>query len=335
MKPACRLAALASLAAVVLLFACKDGGSEADPRETSVQGPEPFTFVVLSDIHVRLPGNPDDRAYDAAQNLANLDAAVATIGRDYPDADLVMVTGDLVGCLFSENPADYGGGAATPADVFKQMMDRLPVSYYPILGNHDYEVGFDASSGEGLTSPNAAAVEAVWRKVLGIAPYYAFVHKGIRFVCLNSNRGPSRLTPCVFQARECGCIGSFDDAQLDWLETQLAGAEPCLLFVHHPLVTDHDSDRTWSAAGRSFQVQSDRFYSLVDTHRTRVAGIFVGHGHLWESDTLHGLIPVFETGPVGDIYGSGANIRIVRVTPSTSHGRLQLKLRTNAPPREP
>ncbi len=134
------------LASVAIILGCNDGGNGTDPRDTSIQGSEPFTFAVISDIHVRLPGNPDDRSYNAAQNLANLDEAVGSIARNHPDADLVMVTGDLVGCLFSEDPADYGGGAATPADVFKQAMDRLPLPYYPVLGNHDYEVGFDASS---------------------------------------------------------------------------------------------------------------------------------------------------------------------------------------------
>jgi len=323
------------IAGLAILLGCNDGGNPADPRDTSIQGSEPFTFVVISDLHVRLPGNPDDGSYNAAQNLANLDEAIATIARDHADADLVMVTGDLVGCLFSENPADYGGGATTPADVYKQAMDRLPLPCYSILGNHDYLVGFDPSTGEGLTSTNPAAVEAVWRKVLEIEPYYAFVHKGIRFVCLNTNRGASRLTPCVFETHACGCIGSLDDAQLDWLETQLARTEPCLLFLHHPIITDHDSNRTWSAAGRAFQVQTERFYTIVDANSPRIAGMFVGHGHLWESDTRNGSIPVYETGSIGDYAGSGANIRVVQVTPPTARNRLAIKLVTSYPPREP
>jgi hypothetical protein len=56
-----------------------------------------FEFIVVSDIHVRLPGNPDDGYYDNQTNLANAMLAVDLINEQYGDADFVAVSGDLVG----------------------------------------------------------------------------------------------------------------------------------------------------------------------------------------------------------------------------------------------
>lgn len=307
------LTALALIAGLVAFHGCKDTGGGGDAQDST----NAFKFIVISDVHVRLPGNPDDGLYNNAGNIAALSEAITRINAEQYDADLVMITGDLTGCLFSSNPADYGTGADNPAEAFKRMMDSLAMPYYAALGNHDYEDGVTAT-GEGTTSSDPAGMEAVWKKVLGIDPYYSFVHKGVRFVVLNANRGPSRTVPCPFATVELGCEGSFDEPQLSWLEGELIKSEPCLLFVHHPLITDQGAEATWSPAGSAMQVRADdRFYSIAAANRARIRGVFVGHGHFWEQGTLNGTIPVYETGSIGDFFGSSSNIRVVEVDPAT------------------
>ena len=183
-----RMIVPAAVAVLCALFGCNnnddDNGGAPSHSTTSTNT---FKFVVISDVHVRLPGNPDDAFYDNATNIALFSEALTHIKAECPDADFVMVTGDMTGCLFSDNPADYGTGADNPAEAFKRMMDTLGMPYYAALGNHDYENGFSTSTGQGITSSNTVGIEAVWKKVLGNDPYYTFVHKGVRFIVLNSN----------------------------------------------------------------------------------------------------------------------------------------------------
>lgn len=295
---------------------CGGGGSDAPAPVTP--SADSFKFVVITDVHVRLPGNPDDAVYNNAGNLNQFSGALDLITSSHTDADLIIVNGDLVGCLFSSNPEDYFIGTDNPAETFKTMMQALGKPSYAALGNHDYQDGFNVSLREGVTATDPAAMEAVWKKVLGIDPYYSFIHKGVRFIILNSTRGPSYNEICPAATAESGCKGSFDDAQMDWLEVELAKPEFCLLFMHHPPITDNNSFKNWSAGGLAMQVRSgDRFYAIARANKTRIKGIFVGHGHRKEKDTLEATIPVHETGSIGDYQGSSRNIRVVWMDPFT------------------
>jgi 3',5'-cyclic AMP phosphodiesterase CpdA len=254
---------------------------------------------------------------DNQGNLDNLQHAIDRVNEQYRDADMVIVTGDMVGCLFSEDTDDYWVGQPNPAETFKLMMDELTSPYYPLLGNHDYQKDYVVTGGllggEGVTTDDPLAIEAVWKKVLGIDPYYSFVHEGIRFIMLNSSRGEKRDAVCLLSNAERMCTGSFDDTQLDWLEAELQNAEPCLVFLHHPVIGDSGSSVIWSLGFSTFQVEADdRFYDVIEAQKDNVKAMFVGHGHMWATDTLNG-IPVYETGSIGDSSSDGDNMHIVTV----------------------
>ena len=303
------------VSALLAVFGCGGGGGD----EPITPSADSFKIIVISDVHVRLPDNPDDVKYNNALNLSRFSEALNSIKTGHADADLVIVNGDLAGCLFSNNPDDYDGIAPdTPAERFKSMIDTLGKPYHVILGNHDYQEGFNTSYEEGIPSSDPAAMEAIWKKVLGIDPYYSFVHKGVRFIMLNSIRGSSYDDICPSSTIETACRGSFDNEQMNWLESELANSEPCLIFLHHPVITDNNSTKYWSAAGTAMQLRSDdRFYSIARTYKSRIKGIFVGHGHVKEKDTLEGVIPVHETAPIGDGNGSANHIRVVWMDPYT------------------
>ncbi|MEI6809259.1 MAG: metallophosphoesterase [bacterium] len=289
------------------------------------KGSNEFSFIVLSDIHVRVPGNPDNRDYDNAGIVSNLTRTVATINTSFSGSEFVMVTGDLVGCLFSENPADYLTGQPNPAETVKDIMSGLGVPWHPALGNHDYHSGYDLGKSEMIPARSQANIEAVWRKVLGIEPYYSFLHKGVRFVVLNSSKGPASAVVCPFSQLEAMCLGSFDTVQMSWLEQELQKPEPCLLFFHHPVITDN-SDIAWSFLGRDFQVdENDRFYDIASAYTDKIKAIFVGHGHMWATDTLFGAIPVYETASTGDYLGQADNMS--RVTVDVENGVFRVEQR--------
>lgn len=308
-----RLVHLAALtAAFIMLMAGGGCGNSSDGDSV------PFEIVVLSDVHVRIPGNPDDAYYNNQRNLDNLQSAVDTINTRYGSADFVAVTGDLVGCLFSEDPNAYLVGGLNPAEKFKEIMDGLIPPYYVSLGNHDYQIGFDAEAGEGISTDDIELVEAVWGRVLGISPYYSFVHKGVHFIFLNSNRGASRNDVCPISRAEKFCTGSFDDEQLLWLDAALEAPEPAVLFFHHPVRTD--SPNTLWVIFSSFLVgEEDGFYDIVQARLNKIMAIFVGHGHLWQTDTLHGSIDVYETAAIGDLLGSAGHISVVEIDPHAFH----------------
>ena len=272
---------------------------------------EAFRFVVISDPHVRIPGYPDACVYDNQGNQDNLRRTVERIGRDFADVSCVVVTGDLVGCLFTEDPSDEAGIA--PALALEQILSELPVPYRLLLGNHDYQCGFDVAACEGITSRAPDRMETIWRKVFGIEPFSSEVRHGVRFVYLNSNRGAASGVVCDGHEHEAMCTGSFDDAQLAWLERELLKAEPCLLFVHHPPVTD-DPTVAW-ASDDAFQVcVKDRFYEVVEASKHRVLAIFAGHGHVWARDTLFETIAVLETAATGDGRGAAEQFHVVTVS---------------------
>ncbi len=290
-------------------------GDEENEEATSNEG-ETFRFAVFSDTHVRLPGNKDDGSYEPEKNLANLDSAVDTINAELYDSDFVAVTGDLVGCLFSEDLNDYGSGTENPADTFRQKMENLVMPYYPVLGNHDYQKDFDDTIDEGVNTDNIEAIEAVWKSVLGIDPYYSVVHKGVRLLFLNSNRGSARTNLCTACSVESFCTGSFDDEQIAWLEEELSQDEPAILFMHHPPATDNTEENLFALSPTFYVEEGDAFYEVTESVADKILAIFVGHGHLFVRDTLHGTIPVYETGSIGDTNGNGQNIHTVEVNPS-------------------
>lgn len=296
-----------------------DGDAENDEAEIEAEeeiaAAEPFMFTVISDTHVRLPGNPDDGLYDNQGNIDNLSAAVERINTELSDAAFVALTGDMVGALFSDDVEDYGIGEENPAEKFKELADGLDIPYYAIMGNHDYQKTYDAELDEGINAEDNTVMEAIWKKVLGIDPYYSIMHNGVRMIFLNANRGDARSQVCFGCTVESYCTGSFDDEQLAWFEAELENGDPTILFFHHPPFTDSAS-ALFSMADSFLIQQDDPFYDLAETYQDQILAVFTGHGHIWEKDYMYESIPVFETGSIGDTNGDKDNIHIVEVDPA-------------------
>jgi 3',5'-cyclic AMP phosphodiesterase CpdA len=303
---------LTLMSALIMVFGCYiscGGGGNSDPPPDDFNAD--FSFLVISDTHVRLPGNPDDIDYNAQGNLDNLSHIINRINADFRTADFVAVTGDMVGCLFSENPDDYGIGMDTTAERYKSMIDTLSIPVYSTLGNHDYQKSYAPVLHEGVSSLDPSAIEAVWKKVLGIDPYYSVVNKGVRLIFANSNRGDAYADVCTTCTVEMVCTGSFDAEQIEWLRAELAKPEPAIIFIHHPPITDNQLIIYFAL--HSFLIENnDEFYNVVEDNQENIIAIFVGHGHVWAYDTL-GSVRVYETGAIGDGNSNENNLNIVEV----------------------
>jgi len=281
--------------------------NDDDPGERSS-----FNFVVVSDVHVRVPGNPDDNLYNNQENLDKVRGAVDIINDYYSESDFVAVTGDLVGCLFSEDTDEYLAGNVNPAETFKRLFDTLIPPFYAILGNHDYCTGFDTDLNEHIVTRNKEAVEAVWKKVLGTDPYYSLRHKGVQMIFLNSNRGTEGGGICPGYQIESLCKGSFDGEQMDWLESCLGQSDASVIFSHHP--PGNDSASVALPLLNPYCIdEGDRFYEIAEFHKDKILAIFSGHLHLQQAYMLFDTIPVYVAGPVGDSLGSSQYVYNVTI----------------------
>jgi Icc protein len=103
-------------------------------------------FVVLSDLHLGLPGQPVN-GLDTAARLAE---AVAVIARDHADAAFVLLAGDL---------ADRGEAGAY--QLLQTLIAPLPMPVHVTLGNHDDRATFLSVFGADRDDPQGRVSSVV------------------------------------------------------------------------------------------------------------------------------------------------------------------------------
>ncbi|MCA3243428.1 MAG: phosphodiesterase [Rubrivivax sp.] len=159
-------------------------------------------LVQLSDLHIKAGRRP---AYGLVDTAAMLEACVEQVARQHPDADAVVITGDLVdhGTL-----QDYALLRELLAPLLARQA-RTPV--YLLPGNHD---------------EREALREAF--------PEHAHLRQGGRFVQYEVHVGPLRLLALdTVVPGEGG--GALCEERLAWLATRLAqSTEPTVILMHHP-----------------------------------------------------------------------------------------------------
>ncbi|MBT3224379.1 MAG: hypothetical protein HN348_35375, partial [Proteobacteria bacterium] len=224
--------------------------------------------------------------------------------------DFVVMTGDLVDVLPSDELTYYDENDNTSIHQLKLLLDELDMPFHLALGNHDYYT--DDGFLDSHTTPDKSARESLFQDQLDMpAPWYRFDHEGLGFIVLNSMQDDARVDWAP------GRCGSFGEVQLAWLEEELKKGDPCFLFFHHPLALD-----VMVSAGamaffafevpRSegdyekyedtvFEDWTDPIYDLLQEHADQVQGVFVGHGHWFVQDYFEG-IPVMMTDSVGNSY---------------------------------
>lgn len=120
------------------------------------------------------------------------------IQREHMDAELLVLTGDLV---HLNNPGAYA--------LLREELERLPMPYRLLVGNHD----------------DRAALHGAFPDIPMVGG----------FVQGSDDIGETRLIYLDTQASE-GHHGELCSFRLDWLAAQLeeASRRPLLLFLHHP-----------------------------------------------------------------------------------------------------
>jgi Icc protein len=150
-------------------------------------------FIHLTDLHLTKPG----QLLWGLDPMARLQSALDDIRKHHPDAERLIITGDLT---------EWGEREAYAA--LKQMLAGMPMPAHLMLGNHDEREAY-YSVFSGPKDDNGFAQHAIDTRVG-------------RMLFLDTLKGPP------------SSAGLYCAARRQWLQRELAAGGPVWLFMHHP-----------------------------------------------------------------------------------------------------
>lgn len=228
------------------------------PAESS---PDGFDFVYYTDCHIQpeLSAVTGCRRCFAQINNAKLDFCIAGGDQVFDVCEQDMSRAHMLFKLYLENE--------------KNLNSKV----YRTIGNHDV-VGINQRS--PVEPGDYAYGKRLYEDYFG-KRYYSFDHKGWHFVVLDSI-GIEYYK--IFKAQ-------FDEEQLAWLKTDLAGVAPktpVIAVTHVPIATalgslsQRPSRGVGPIAENSFEV-----HKLLATCNLKL--ILQGHLHVWEKSEFRGV----------------------------------------------
>lgn len=176
---------------------------------------------------------------------ARLTAAIDHINAHQSDAAYCMVTGDLT-----------NDGDAALNEALRERLDRLPMPWFPLVGNHDER----AHVRDVLSPPG----------MVGDCVQYAIETEAGVLLCLDTKL-------------EGSSIGELSSSCLDWLKDKLVeyAGRSIFVFMHHPPAKLHSK---FDDIGLSNRV------AFLDVVRgSDVRHIFAGHVHRRASGVVAGI----------------------------------------------
>jgi hypothetical protein len=180
--------------------------------------PDDFQFVVVTDR----TGGARPGVFESAMDKTNL-----------LRPELVMSVGDLI-----EGYTEDRALIDRQWDEFQAFVDRLDMRFYYVPGNHDMAT---------------AALAQAWQERFGPA-YYSFVHRGVLFLCLNTEDGQKP---------------GLGDEQVDALSLaidQHPEVRWTLLFMHRPLWVAEEGDPQHLQFARIERKLEGRPYTVFAGH---------------------------------------------------------------------
>jgi len=224
-------------------------------------GRDTFYIGVIADSHVIDPyykgpeSNPEDSEsiFKTSERLASARDALNALR---PSLDMVFLVGDY----FHDYPStdlEFYFKNTTRIDRAKELTDGFRMPVHVGFGNHDYAV----------PQVSREMSHELFRRKLGVKPYYAIDHRGWQFIHLNNFLG---ATWQVAHAKYRKQQGSLGEEQLTWLEAQLAERKPTMIFIHYPLSLIEPTE-----------VADLGLHTLLKRHANTVQRVMSGHWHRW------------------------------------------------------
>ncbi|MCG2658696.1 MAG: metallophosphoesterase [Kiritimatiellae bacterium] len=241
------------------------------------QEAKPFTFAVMTDIHLRYEVNL--KSGKPMTGLETFLMAARKVGQLTGDdkPDFVMITGDL-------------GLRAMPADMRKRNF-MMPVPLHVVSGNSD---PWRAELRSWF--PNNFKVDGKQ------ADYYSFVHKGVRMIVICDSADQEHIG-------QLSAPNITPRGQHKWIERELAKPEKRkIVFGHIPPHPEGIDD------GMSLSRNDSRFFNeLVRKHKP--VAMFFGHQHR-EKQFKIGETPCYLVRPTApNSWDVPIGFLLVRVTP--------------------
>jgi hypothetical protein len=265
-----------------LLLGLSLGCTASQSDSTAPEPEDPLRVAFIADTHVIGPqytccsesdGVDNDSIMRGPERLAE---TVAQINAIEPPPDRVFLLGDVLHDAYhSHDPAWY----ATEESAFSVaagLLSELNAPLHILWGNHDYEV----SCGGGDHHYSRELSHQLFADLFGAETHGVVDDGGWRFVLLNSQLGPTWDT----ESPLCDTgMGSFGEAQLAWLDSQLSDGLPSIVMSHHHMLTSIQQDEN---AGEHPDLPS-----VLERH-DNVALHMAGHLHRWYDLEPSGLTPV-------------------------------------------
>lgn len=239
-----------------------------------------FQFAFLTDIHLQNKKNA----------VEGFKQAIDTINIINPD--FVITGGDLIMDALGQT---YGR-ADSLYNLYAEVTNDFKMPLYNTLGNHEI-YGIYKKSGAKKTHPEYG--EKMFEKRLGKS-YYAFEHKGWKFMIINS----------VEDTKRNGYIGLIDEEQIEWIKEELQKTDsstPIVISTHIPFITVFNqiySGSTVPNSSSSVVSNSKEVIDLFKDHDLKL--VLQGHLHTVEEINVDG-IHFITGGAVSARWWSGAN----------------------------
>ncbi|MAE63541.1 MAG: hypothetical protein CMJ18_04655 [Phycisphaeraceae bacterium] len=239
---------------------------------------EPVRFAYASDFHLppmseNVPARYQPAIQWWAREMGDPNTALGPVLDEITrfDVDFVFFGGDILDCF----------DLVTARHVREQCKQRGLRNWFQ-FGNHDIESWvmrfethqFDAD----VRREKAEALFAIWDMT---GSDYAFTIKGVGFISLDC---PYHK---ITDGQWAGVLGA---DQVDWLERQIQGEDPVVVFHHVPLslpTFEHRMRAIWNGklATLKDDAATQRFRDLV-ADAPQVLGTFAGHTHMRSEDPI-------------------------------------------------
>lgn len=223
----------------------------------------PFSFVFLTDIHLTPARNAVPGFRQAIESINALHPDFAITG-----GDLIM---DALAQKYSRADSLY--------DLYQALVRDFNMPVYNTMGNHDIYGIYKKS---GADPQHSEYGEKMFEKRLGKS-YYAFDHKGWKFMVLNS----------VEDTKKGTYIGMIDQSQMDWIKEELSKtdtATPIIISTHIPFISAYAQKYSGSTKPNDSSlvvVNSKEVIDLFSRHNLKL--VLQGHLHMVEDIYIDGI----------------------------------------------
>lgn len=233
------------------------GALAFSPLLSAAEDSHRFRFGVIADTHIidsfyQVPKD-DDSLQKTSARLEEVGKHLSSLK---PKLDMVFLVGDLFH-TYPSTDIDFFFQNKTSIDFAKEITDGFAMPVHIGFGNHDYFV----------PRVSQEASHELFRRKLGVKPYYSIDHKGFKFVHLSNFLGNTWRQEHAEYNRALGSLG---EEQLNWFEAELEQGRPTFVFIHFPLTMITRAER-----------KDYGLLQLLKKHKDTVQRVVSGHWHRW------------------------------------------------------